>query len=492
MRSPSTMSVLQIELTNACPHNCSNCTRMCGHHKKPFFMSWDIFKQAVLSLEGFQGMAGIMGGEPTLHPEFEKFTRYLVDNFGSKEPIIRGRKPITDFSKYCSQELLTPVKNGRGLWSSVGKNYYKHFEVIQESFHYQVLNEHHHSGTHQAVLVSRKDAGISNKQWPEIRDACWLQNNWSASITPKGAFFCEVAAAMDMLFDGPGGWPIEKGWWRRTPNEFGEQLKWCEYCGFAFKGPLSEAREEYDDVSPSLYKMLKKIDSPKLKRGEIKLFEGKVEITQKVKYVPGKPFYLPDGNKEERIRQGNGELAPKSIKAIVFSNPGEKKEEIINKFSNYGFEKVTTASSYFYTGDTKEADDAISENALGKTIKKVVESDGKNDWLIFLSQNAIFDTNFYEQLRCTVFNPGCLYKLILSDKIDDGLTKKREVSHESNSSSAQSPFVFFILNIRAFSFKKLNFGEIKSIDDLFNKWDKSKIICFNDQFDSINPLQNGK
>ena len=34
---------------------------------------------------------------------------------------------------------------------------------------------------------------------------------WSASITPKGAFR-EVAASLDYLLDGPGGYPIEKGW----------------------------------------------------------------------------------------------------------------------------------------------------------------------------------------------------------------------------------------------------------------------------------------
>ena len=63
---------------------------------------------------------------------------------------------------------------------------------------------------------------MPDEVWLPLRDKCWVQNEWSASITPKGAFFCEIAAALDMLFDGPGGWKIEPGWWRRTPEEFGD------------------------------------------------------------------------------------------------------------------------------------------------------------------------------------------------------------------------------------------------------------------------------
>ena len=77
MKSPKDMRVIQIDITNACPHRCSNCTRFCGHHEKSFFMDFDTFKRAVDSMEGFVGIVGMMGGEPTLHPEFERFARYL-------------------------------------------------------------------------------------------------------------------------------------------------------------------------------------------------------------------------------------------------------------------------------------------------------------------------------------------------------------------------------------------------------------------------------
>ena len=62
MRSPADMQIIQIDITNACIHNCSNCTRFCGLHRKPFFMDFATFKKAVDSLAGYRGIVGVMGG----------------------------------------------------------------------------------------------------------------------------------------------------------------------------------------------------------------------------------------------------------------------------------------------------------------------------------------------------------------------------------------------------------------------------------------------
>ncbi|XME04395.1 radical SAM protein [Lachnospiraceae bacterium C1.1] len=64
-------------MTNACNLRCSNCTRFCGNHKKPFLMDIETFRKAVDSLKDFDGVTGIIGGEPTLHPDFENFALYM-------------------------------------------------------------------------------------------------------------------------------------------------------------------------------------------------------------------------------------------------------------------------------------------------------------------------------------------------------------------------------------------------------------------------------
>lgn len=64
------MKLVQIEITNACHLHCANCTRFVGHHRKSFFMDLDTVVKAIESLEGYRGHIGLMGGEPTLHPQF--------------------------------------------------------------------------------------------------------------------------------------------------------------------------------------------------------------------------------------------------------------------------------------------------------------------------------------------------------------------------------------------------------------------------------------
>ena len=85
MRSPANMEFIQIDITNACNMRCSNCTRFCGNHDKTFFMDFDTFKRAVDSMEGFEGVVGVIGGELTLYPEFERFVEYMREKYGKPD-----------------------------------------------------------------------------------------------------------------------------------------------------------------------------------------------------------------------------------------------------------------------------------------------------------------------------------------------------------------------------------------------------------------------
>jgi MoaA/NifB/PqqE/SkfB family radical SAM enzyme len=76
VRSPLDMCNIQIEITNFCHNTCSNCTRLCGHYEKPYFMEYDFFTKAVNSMIGYPKMTGIMGGEPLFHPEFKNNVDY--------------------------------------------------------------------------------------------------------------------------------------------------------------------------------------------------------------------------------------------------------------------------------------------------------------------------------------------------------------------------------------------------------------------------------
>ena len=317
MKSPAEMKVIQIDITNACPLRCSGCTRLCGHHEEPFFMDFETFKKAVDSLKGFEGIVGIMGGEPTIHPEFPRFMEYYRANVGYDDYSTASYQPTGDFMRHVlANAWHTDYSNKRGLWTMMPPKYYEHFELIQDTFAYQSLNDHSELSRHQTQLVTRKELGIPDDEWVKLRDACWVQNLWSASITPKGAFFCEVAAAMDATLGGPGGWAIEPGWWNRKPEDFKEQLEWCENCSACLPMPTRDARDQVDDVSPVWAKKLEAIKSPKMRKGLVQTFDPMAWQADKHSIIQTHMPYMDD--QETRMGKTRDRLKPQRIAEVVW------------------------------------------------------------------------------------------------------------------------------------------------------------------------------
>lgn len=414
MKSPKDMKVIQIEITNACPNRCANCTRFCGHHQKPFFMDFETFKKAVDSMKGFPGIVGIMGGEPTLHPEFDKFVRYFKNNFGQDEPPNRIYKgPDSGFVDYiCKNKFNIDNNNQRGLWSSMGHRYYKFFELIQDTFGYQALNDHSFPSMHETLMVTRKELGIPDEEWYSLRDKCWIQSLWSASITPKGAFFCEVAAALDMLFNGPGGWPIESDWWKREPSEFGDQLRWCELCSAPLPMPKRDANKEIDDASPVWCEMLKKIQSPKYQKGKVSLFDPTRYDPKKYSIINESLPYLDDQSK--RLVNGNGGLEPKKISIwFDFRNTEQKDfEELIQNNQFYApidayLIRTDDQKAYLITQSIPESIIFNPElDSIGTL--ELAEKTSCSDFIIILD-NYKLRGDPREVITQFVYNPGCFY-----------------------------------------------------------------------------------
>lgn len=256
MKAIAENKVIQIEIINACHLSCANCTRHVGHHRKPFIMSLDKIREAIASLEGFPGRIGCMGGEPCLHPEF-------------KEVLAIFREMIPD-------------KDKREFWTA-GWRWYEYLDDINETFHPHLIHYNDHTqetGKHQPLLVAIEDVIPDAGLREELINDCWVQRQWSASVTVKGCFFCEVAASLDHLFDGPGGWPVEPGWWKRIPADYAEQKAFaCNKCSAAIPmDTLSDGRggrdgPTVDVMSPGNLERLKAVGSPKVARGHYQLFD---------------------------------------------------------------------------------------------------------------------------------------------------------------------------------------------------------------------------
>ena len=101
-------------------------------------------------------------------------------------------------------------------------------DVILDTFDKDRIAYNEHStpgGKHTPLLVSIDEVVEDKKLMWEMIDNCWIQSQWSASITPKGGFFCEVAASLDYLFEGPGGYEIKKAGGRKNQKIFKIRLK---------------------------------------------------------------------------------------------------------------------------------------------------------------------------------------------------------------------------------------------------------------------------
>jgi hypothetical protein len=414
MKSPSQMKRIQIDITNACFNSCSNCTRFCGNHSKTFNMSWTQFRKACESLYDFPGMIGIIGGEPTLHPEFDRFINYYSQVFPKRTKAADDvNSPIGDIMAHRNTFWNNPDLCRRGLWTSFGPGYKKHYELIRDVFEYQCVNDHKNAGQHQANMISRKELGIPDDEFFKLRDACWLQNNWSATITPKGAFFCEVAGAMDMLLDGPGGWPVEYGWWRRPVEEFGNQLNWCELCGHCLAVPYNISNTNTDIVSPEWDKRLAELGSKK-----------KRIVFDEINRKNPEPYLVERDNTQRLCEATTDALKLQSVVMVMVCSGYSKMlattlplninqaDHIIVVTEKEDEETIELCKQYdkveVVISDKRNLNDGIFNK--GAMINEGIELAKKyNKWVLLTDADIIFPKDFREKMVKDTFNPGTLY-----------------------------------------------------------------------------------
>ena len=258
MRAIAENTVIQLEITNACWLACQGCTRHVGHHRKPFFMGLDFAERAIRATIDSPCRIGLMGGEPTLHPRFPELLALWRD--------------------------LVPAAR-REFWTA-GFKWGEYERDIKDTFRPDLIHYNDHvayDGMHKPLLIALDEVIDDPGLKKQLLDNCPYQTHWSASITPKGAFFCEIAASLDWLFDGPGGWPVEPGWWKRTVADYTDQIeRYCGNCSGAIPmAAFSDGRggrdgPTIDHVTPGILAKLVKAGSPKAQKGHYKVFDRKI------------------------------------------------------------------------------------------------------------------------------------------------------------------------------------------------------------------------
>jgi hypothetical protein len=242
---------------------------------------------ALDSLKTWPSKIGIIGGEPLLHPEFPQICE-----------LIRCKFP--------------PSK--MGLWTSGGKNFQKYLPLIQKTFGQIAYNEHNETQLktckHQPLTIAIKDVVKDDDLRKSLIDDCWVQRTWCATINHFGAYFCEVAAAQDVLLnEGRNAWPVDAGWWKKVPAQFQDQVnKFCDNCGMAIPMERELILKKTEKFSPSVLKMFEEKNCRKISDNDVELFPyqfTKEDILKNIEtWTPGN--YRGDLKKDENAPEGKG------------------------------------------------------------------------------------------------------------------------------------------------------------------------------------------
>lgn len=265
MVPPAQHWCIHLDVTYACTRNCANCHRFIPHHTEKHEMSVEQVQQGIAALQGYcerspgnpkhwrKGVkcVSLFGGEPLLHPQLGELL----------------------------EAMHALPQRHRALYT--GLNWTKHrlAKQLEETFlpeGWLQCNRHEHVCMHQPSLIAVGELIPDPELRARLIRNCPVQRYWSSAITHKGYFFCEIAAGLDALFEGPGGKPVEPGCWEQPLEHYQDQIdRWCNLCGMCVPFAGRDSNEGIDDITPGNLALLRALDSPRVQAGKYRIVDPK-------------------------------------------------------------------------------------------------------------------------------------------------------------------------------------------------------------------------
>jgi hypothetical protein len=208
------LSNIEIDITYECDLKCVCCNRSCSQVPTKERMDFSDIKNFIfdsMELDKKWNLIKILGGEPTLHPDFEKIIKYI-----SEEYILC----------YSPKTILQIVSNGltvetRNILEKVRK--YQNVSIDYNSF----------KNTNKIEYFSPfNDAPIDDENFKnaDYIKACWITSYCGIGLNKFGYYACSVCGGIDRIInENRGGIRHLKD---ISTERFQEHfLKFCCLCG---------------------------------------------------------------------------------------------------------------------------------------------------------------------------------------------------------------------------------------------------------------------
>lgn len=283
-------SVLQIKVCSYCDLDCVNCSVAVGIAKKlkrQFLMTPDQFRAACRSLKGYNGVVGVFGGNPTLHPKFAEICDIFREEIPNKEQRGLWSNNLRGHGKLCRDTFHGPHSNinvheSKEAWNELVRDWPEATRLRSGLTH---------PSHHGPIFGAMTDLGVPEAEMWDKVSTCYVNQTWSAEITVVdgvlSGYFCEIAATMaELTGDSSEGHDMVPDWWQKGMRDFKHQVNaYCSKCLI----PMNPRKVDAKSDAPEEYTKIWEPTMMTIKGRPMKLVEDLKEIQggePATKYLP--------------------------------------------------------------------------------------------------------------------------------------------------------------------------------------------------------------
>ena len=177
---------VEIDITYICNLKCIGCNRSCTQAPTTESVAFSDIKQFVVDsilIDKRWELINVLGGEPTLHPEFEQIIEFIHNEY---------------IAKHSPKTILQIVSNGysersRILCDKMRLNY-QNVRIDYSSYKTDKVVEY---------FSSFNDAPIDDDKFKEadFKKGCWVTSYCGIGLNKNGYYACAVAGGIDRIIN---------------------------------------------------------------------------------------------------------------------------------------------------------------------------------------------------------------------------------------------------------------------------------------------------